>query len=307
MESKLLVQDRGIAVPGEVLAEGMEYLPSQGTYRHGDVIRAAMLGLVRVEGKILKLIPLSGRYMPKVGDIVVGQVDDILMSGWRINMNCAYSAVLPLKDATPQYIEKGEDLTKYFALGDWVVTKISNVTSQKLIDVSMRGPGLKKLIGGRVFSVGAQKVPRIIGKEGSMLSMIKQATSCRVVVGQNGNVWISGEPKREHIAVSAIRMIEQQSHIPGLTDRVKIFLDDQLKDLPPLPPQEEEQGTFDRQEGFSDRPQGGFGDRPQGDRPRGGFGDRPRGGFGDRPRSGFGDRPRGGGFRGGQRFRGGDY
>src|SRR3989344_1358301 len=188
MESKLCVNDRDIAVPGEVLVEGMEYLPSQGTYREGNNIRAGMLGLVRVEGKIIKLIPLSGRYMPKPGDVVVGQVDDILMSCWRLNINCAYSAVLPLKDATPQYIEKGEDLTKWFALGEWVVTKISNVTSQKLVDVSMRGPGLKKLAGGRVFTVGAQKVPRIIGKEGSMLVMIKQHTGCRLVVGQNGAV-----------------------------------------------------------------------------------------------------------------------
>src|SRR3989344_4933636 len=240
MESKLCVQDRDIAVPGEVLVEGMDYLPAQGTYRQGEVIRANMLGVVKIEGKIIKLIPLSGRYIPKVGDVVVGQVDDILMSGWRINMNCAYSAVLPLKDATPQYIEKGEDLTKLFALGDWMVTKISNVTSQKLIDVSMRGPGLKKLAGGRIFTVNPQKVPRIIGKEGSMLSMIKQTAGCRIVVGQNGVVWIDGEPEREVIAVSAVRMIEQQSHISGLTDRIKISLEEQTKDLPPIPQAVEE-------------------------------------------------------------------
>lgn len=268
MESKLCIQDRDIAVPGEVLAEGMEYLPSQGTYRQGEVIRANMLGLARVEGKIIKLIPLSGRYMPKVGDVVVGQVDDILMSGWRVNMNCAYSAVLPLKDATPQYIEKGEDLSKFFALGDWMVTKISNVTSQKLVDVSMRGPGLKKLAGGRIFTVNPQKVPRIIGKEGSMLAMIRQSTGCRIVVGQNGTVWLDGEPIRENIAVSAIRMIEQQSHIAGLTERVKQELDEKTRDLPALPERvEEPEAPMDyapRQERSFDSPRGGYGPRPGG-------------------------------------------
>ena len=278
METKLCVKDRDIAVPGEVLAEGMEYLPAQGTYRQGELIRANMLGLVRIEGKILKLIPLSGRYMPKPGDVVVGQVDDILMSGWRVDMNCAYSAVLPLKDATPQYIEKGEDLTKFFALGDWMVTKISNVTSQKLVDVSMRGPGLKKLVGGRVFMVNPQKVPRIIGKEGSMLSMIKQSTGCRIVVGQNGTVWLDGEPNRERIAIAAVRMIEEQSHISGLTDRVKQYLDEQCKDLPPLPEpvQEPEPEFVPRERSFEPR--------------RGGFG-------GPRP-GGFNRGPRPGGFRG---------
>jgi exosome complex component RRP4 len=291
MESKLCVQDRQIAAPGELLAEGMDYLPSQGTYRQGDHIRAGMLGLARIEGKVIKLIPLSGRYMPKVGDVVVGQVDDILMSGWRLNINCAYSAVLPMKDATPQYIEKGEDLTKFFALGDWMVTRISNVTSQKLVDISMRGPGLKKFSGGRIFTVNAQKVPRIIGKEGSMLAMIKQATGCRLVVGQNGVVWLDGEPQRENVAVEAIRMIESQSHIPGLTERVKAFLDERLRGMPPPPPMPEEEPSFSAPETFRDRPPREFGDR------RGGFRRGPPrgGGFRDR-RPRFGGRPHGGNY-----------
>jgi exosome complex component RRP4 len=69
-------------------------------------------------------------------------------------------------------------------------------------------------------------VPRIIGKQGSMVSMIKQYTNCRILVGQNGYVWIQGEdPSKELLAVQTIKKIEKEAHVPGLTDNVKAFLE----------------------------------------------------------------------------------
>jgi exosome complex component RRP4 len=220
-QSTLLAQDKSVVAPGEVLAEGMEYLPSQGTYRKNDRIYANQTGLLTIEGKVLKTIPLAGVYLPRRGDTIIGRVIDILMTGWRFDTNSPYSAVLPLKDATFDYIKKGADLTTYFDLDETVLCKIVQVTSQNLVDVSMKGPGLRKLKGGRVVKVNAAKVPRIIGKRGSMVSMIKQATGCQMAVGQNGLVWLSGEPEQEVIAVNAIRKIEREAHISGLTERMQ--------------------------------------------------------------------------------------
>ena len=90
----------------------------------------------------------------------------------------------------------------------------------------MKGPGLMKLKGGRIVRVNANKVPRIIGKQGSMVSMIKQSTNCRILVGQNGVVWVKGdEPSKELLAVQTIKKIECEAHIPGLTDNIKSFLE----------------------------------------------------------------------------------
>ncbi|MCX6707802.1 MAG: exosome complex RNA-binding protein Rrp4 [Candidatus Woesearchaeota archaeon] len=226
-----MVKDKDVVVPGEVLATGMDYLPSFGTYRLGDDIRASKLGLVKTEGKVVKIIPLSGRYLPKRGDTLVAEVIDVLMSGWLLNFNSAYSAMLSMKEATARFITKGSDLTRIFAIGDYVTCQIINVTSQKLVDVSMRGPGLRKLDGGRVIEVNTNKVPRIIGKEGSMISMIKNATACRITVGQNGFLWLQGEPELENVAILAIRKIEQEAHTDGLTERIKEFLEKNLKGM----------------------------------------------------------------------------
>ncbi|MFC1753708.1 exosome complex RNA-binding protein Rrp4 [Thermoproteota archaeon] len=233
---EIKVKDKDIVVPGEVLATGMDYLPSYGTYRLGDDVRSSRLGLVKIEGKVVKIISLSGRYLPKRGDTIIAEVTDVIMSGWLLDINSAYHSMLSMKEASSRFIQKGADLTKIYALGDYVTCNIINVTSQKLVDVSMRNPGLRKLEGGRMIEVNTNKVPRIIGKEGSMVTMIKNATGCMITVGQNGVVWVNGEPEMENIAIQAIFKAEKEAHTDGLTDRIKEFLDKSGAKAKPVAP-----------------------------------------------------------------------
>ena len=205
----------------------MDMLPGIGTYRDGENIIANRLGLAMIDGRTIKLIPLSGRYIPKAGDTIICKVIDVSFSGWRLDTNSAYSAMLSMKDTTSEFIQRGANLTQYYDLGEHIVCKITNVTSQKLIDVTMKGPGLRKLKGGRVIEVSTHKVPRIIGKQGSMVVMIKEATGCNITVGQNGLIWIYGDPMNELLAIQAIRKIEAESHLSGLTDKIKAFLEEQ--------------------------------------------------------------------------------
>ncbi len=231
MDKGLLVENKQIVVPGEMLANTMDYLPGDGTYRQNEAIRASRVGLVQIKGRAIKIIPLAGRYKPKKGDNVIGKIIDITISGWRVDLNCAYSGMLSMKDATSEFIARGSDLRRYFDLNDYIVAKIINVTSQNLIDLTTKGPGLRKLQGGIVFKVNPTKVPRIIGKGGSMVSMIKEMTGCRIIVGQNGLIWINGEPELEIVAINAIKKIERESHVSGLTEIIKSYLEEQTSKL----------------------------------------------------------------------------
>lgn len=223
--SEIIIKDKEISVPGETLALGMDVLPGHGTYRDGEKIIANRLGLASIDGRTIRLIPLSGRYIPKTDDTIICKVIDVGFSGWRLDTNSAYSAMLSMKDATSDFIQRGSNLTQYYDLGDYIVCKIVNVTSQKLVDVTMKGPGLRKLKGGRIIEVDSHKVPRIIGKQGSMVMMIKDAAKCNISVGQNGLIWIDGEPMNELLAIQAIRKIEKESHLSGLTEKIKEFLE----------------------------------------------------------------------------------
>ncbi|TKJ17027.1 RNA-binding protein [Candidatus Woesearchaeota archaeon B3_Woes] len=226
---KILLKEKEVVVPGECLAEGMDTLPGQGTYREGEKIFSSRIGLLSIDNRAIKIIPLTGKYIPKRGDTIIAKITDVIMSGWLLDTNTAYHAMLSMKEGTSDFIPKGANLRKYFDFGEYVVCNITNVTSQKLIDVTAKGPGLHKLKGGRVINVNSNKVPRIIGKQGSMVSMIKDATGCRITVGQNGLLWLQGEPEKEILTIKAIRMIEKESHKAGLTDNIKAFLEKEAK------------------------------------------------------------------------------
>jgi len=223
--SKLIAKDKEIVVPGEEVAEGLDFLPGYGTYRDNDKIIVSLLGVLNVDNRALKIIPLAGKYMPKRDDTVIAKITDIQMMGWRVDLGCAYTAVLNVRDASSDFIRKDANYTDYFKIGDYISTKITNVTSQKLVDITMKGPGLRKLIGGKIIKVNTNKVPRVIGKQGSMIGLVKDATNCRIIVGQNGFIWVSGDIEGEITAIEAIKEIETFAHVNGLTEKIKQFLE----------------------------------------------------------------------------------
>ena len=222
---ELLTKEKQIVVPGEVLATGMDYLPAGGAFREDDNIISCQLGIVNLSGRLIKVVPLGGPYIPKKGDTVIGRVADMTYSSWFVDVGYAYEASLTMKEATSAFVPRGAELTNFFKINDLVVGKLINVTKSKAMDLTMRGPGLRKLQGGKVILVPAPKVPRVVGKMGSMINMIKEMTGCQVIAGQNGRIWISGtDPVKERIAEEAVLLIAAESHISGLTDRVKDFI-----------------------------------------------------------------------------------
>lgn len=230
---KILVKDKDIVVPGDVLAEGIDYLPAGGAFREQQNIISSQLGIVSISERLVRVIALAGRYVPKRGDNVIGKVSTVAANNWFVNVGYANEAMLGLKEAVAEFVPRGVDLTQYFRAGDYLLCKIINVTRQKLIDVSMKGPGLRKLGPGRLIEVTPAKVPRMIGKAGSMINIIKDLTGCRVTIGQNGIVWINGNnAESEDLAIKALKMIEENSHKTGLTDEVKKFLEKESKNLP---------------------------------------------------------------------------
>jgi len=221
---ELKVKEKDIVMPGEILANGMDYLPGDGAYREKEDVVASKLGLVSVKGRLIKLIPLSGRYIPKAGDTVIGKVVDITFGGWMMDIGAVNNGNLSIKD-TSEYINRDADLTQYYDFGDIVCASVNKVVRSKIIDLTTKGQGLRKLRGGLLIKVGASKVPRIIGKGGSMVSMIKEATGCQITVGQNGVIWVYGtDGKKEKKARDAIKKIEENAHKEGLTEKVKEFL-----------------------------------------------------------------------------------
>ena len=217
-------EPREVVVPGQIVEQGLDFLPGDGTMREGQNIIAVKFGLLDRYGRLVKVIPITGAYFPKRDDIVIGEVTDITPVGWVITIGTRVTGLLTLAEGSREYIEKNADLSKYYNVGDLVVVRVHAVKPRS-IDFSMKGPGLRKLDEGLIVKVNPHKVPRVIGKAGSMVNLIKDATNCNIVVGQNGLIWVKGKGiESELLARDAIKKVEAFSHIPDLTERISDFL-----------------------------------------------------------------------------------
>jgi exosome complex component RRP4 len=214
--------ERKVVLPGEIIVESMDYLPGRNCFRDGNSIYSKRLGVIYYRGRVIDIVPLSGKYMPDIDDMVIGTVNEVQYSGWIVNINSPYKAFLPLSGVRG-FLDPGRtDLSKIYGVGDVIYAKVFEVTPMKDIKISMKDPSTRKFENGRIVRVSPVKVPRIIGKQGSMINMIKEKTGCRISVGQNGVVWLQGE--RENLAAKAILEIEDNSQIPGLTDHIAKLL-----------------------------------------------------------------------------------
>lgn len=218
---------REIVVPGDLLSSSPELKAGMGTFREKGRIYAAQIGIKSIRGNYVNVVPLAGKYLPKAGDMVIGVIVDIGPSNWLVDINCPYPAPLHVNDV-PWRVDFG-DTARYLNIGNSILVKVLKVDETKRIQLTLKEQGLRKLTSGRIIEISHSKVPRVIGKSGSMISMLKNYTNTRMFVGQNGRIWIDGEPDDIRLAVEAITMIDKQAHLLGLTEKVKEFLESKKK------------------------------------------------------------------------------
>lgn len=211
-------RDKLVVLPGSKIVESIDYLPGRNCYRDGNSIYSKRLGIVYYKGRVIDVVPLSGKYMPEADDMVIGKVDEVQYSGWIVNINSPYKAFLPLSGVRGFIEPSRTDLSKIYGVGELIYARVSEVTPMKDVRLSMKDPSTRKFESGRIMKISPVKVPRVIGKQGSMINMIKDKTGCRISVGQNGTIWLQGE--KENLAAKAIMEIEENSQIPGLTDHI---------------------------------------------------------------------------------------
>ncbi|MEK6812162.1 MAG: exosome complex RNA-binding protein Rrp4 [Nanoarchaeota archaeon] len=221
--------DRKVVIPGEVIFEGEEYLPGEGTEKRENKIVAIRYGLAEESNGLVKVIAVSGVYQPRRGNVVIGKVENLTFYGWQINIDSAEGAFLPLQEV-PGFVSK-EELAEVMDIGDMVAAKIIGVSGRG-VDLTIKLRGLGRIDEGLIIKVNSNKVPRVIGKEGSMINIIKEESGCNVTVGQNGLIWIKGEKIEEELLVKkAIEFIIERSSSHGLTEEVKEWFDKEKKEM----------------------------------------------------------------------------
>jgi len=163
-----------------------------------------------------KTTRLFGYYMPEVNDIVIGKVIDVLSNGWIIDINSPYVGKLSLKDT-------GVDPNDLYTYGDYILCQIIRMTKNKLIDLEIKKK--EKLNDGLILKVDPARIPRLIGKNSSMLNLIKEYLKIDIIIGKNGRIYLNGNVNDILKAVDIIRFVINNSYKRGLTEKVKEILE----------------------------------------------------------------------------------
>jgi len=221
-----MVDKRKYVIPGDVITTG-PFRPEQNVMLVGEKIIATAVGISEIYDDSVKVIPLTGKYIPKIDDLVIAKVNSHTSLSWELDINSCYVGFLPAQDVFGRdFSAHADELTSKLKTGDLVAARIANFdrTRDPLVTISDRDLG--KIDTGILIAISPSKVPRLIGKRGSMIQMIEQATDAAVTIGQNGWVVVSCDsPEGLLKAKTAIEMVNEKAHVANLTDQVKEMLD----------------------------------------------------------------------------------
>lgn len=212
-------------IPGEVVTTG-PFRPVDNVLLDGERIIATAAGMSEIFENEVRVVPFSGKYRPRIDDLVIGKVVSHTSSAWELDINAAYVGFLPAQDVFGRdFSSHADDLTAKLAKGDLVAARIANFdrTRDPLITIGDRDLG--KIDGGHMVSIAPGKISRLIGKKGAMIQSIEEGTGTAITVGQNGRVVIDGgSPDGLLKARKAVRLIDEQSYGYDLADRVREML-----------------------------------------------------------------------------------
>ncbi|AFS80331.1 exosome complex RNA-binding protein Rrp4 [Candidatus Nitrosopumilus koreensis AR1] len=221
-----MADKRKYVIPGDVVTTG-PFRPEQNVILEGNKIISTTIGISEIYDDSVRVIPLTGKYIPKINDLVIGKVNSHTSLSWELDINSCYVGFLPAQDVFGRdFSAHADELATKLKTGDLVAARIANFdrTRDPLVSISDRDLG--KIDSGDLVEISPSKVPRLIGKKGSMIQMIEEATDAAITIGQNGWVVVSCEsPEGLLKAKKAIQMVNEQAHVANLTDQVKEMLD----------------------------------------------------------------------------------
>jgi len=215
------VSSRRLVLPGDLLETKSK--PGSGIFRSGGRVHASVLGFSSDKSGYMNVNAIAGRYSPKVGDKIVAICVETGPSVWRMEIGSAFNSTL-------HHSESGwkvpfGDTARFLAVGDAIWAQVFMVDAAGSHQISLKKDDCRKLYSGTVIKIRPTNVPRVIGKQGSMITAIREKTQTRLLIGQNGHIWIDGKGNDIATAQKAIEMIDSEANSKGLTKKIEKLLE----------------------------------------------------------------------------------
>jgi len=212
---------RSLVLPGDILETKSK--PGWGIFRSEGIVHSSVLGYSSDRSGYVNVNPITGRYNPKVGDKIVAICVETGPSVWRMDIGSSFNSTL-------HHSESGwkvpfGDTARFLSIGDAIWAEVFMVDAAGSHQISLKKDDCRKLYSGTVVKLDPTNVPRVIGKQGSMITTIREKTQTRIQIGQNGYIWIDGKGEDIALAQKAVEMINRESTSKGLTKKIEKLLE----------------------------------------------------------------------------------
>ena len=213
-------------LPGDVIVTG-DYRPEQNVILDGNRLMSTAVGFSEIKDDLVTVTPLTGLYTPKTDDLVVGKIVSHNALSWEVNINSYYPGILTAFDIFGKdYSASRDDLSLKLNTGDIILARIANVNSRDPL-ITITGENLGKIDSGELVKISPAKIPRLIGKHGSMIQTIEGSTNATITVGQNGLIILKCDNSAGlKKAIASVKMIGMIQYEVNIEDKIQNILDE---------------------------------------------------------------------------------
>ena len=220
-EESSVKSNRKLVLPGDLMETKSK--PGKGIFRSEGRIHSSVVGYSSDRSGYINVNAIAGRYSPKVGDKIIAVCAETGPSIWRMDIGASFNSTL-------HHSESGwkvpfGDTARFLTIGDAIWAEVFMVDAAGTHQISLKKDDCRKLYSGTIVKIGPTNVPRVIGKQGSMITAIREKTQTRILIGQNGHIWIDGKGSDIATAQKAIEMIDNNANSKGLTKKIEKLLE----------------------------------------------------------------------------------
>lgn len=218
---------RTLATPGQPLGSLTTYMRGHGTHlvapptsssqqaaaAAAATISSSLAGRVLLTNRLLSLSPLSHRYTPETGDLLLGRVKSVLPGArkWKIDISSSSgSASLALSAINlPGGVQRRKlasdelQMRTFLREGDLLVAEVQGVFADGGVGLHTRSLRYGKLRNGRLVRVPVGLVRRGRSHFIKLARPGGEGGEVEMILGLNGWIWLSAVGAREGTTAGA--------------------------------------------------------------------------------------------------------
>lgn len=182
--------------PGEVIySNATDFLRGHGTFVRDSQLVAGVAGVVEQVDRLVSVRPFKQRwYAVEVGDVCVGQVEQIERSRWLVDINGRQTGVLQLSGINlpggEQRRRTAQDqLASFYVERDLLSCEVQALGREGGAVIHTRNAMYGKLEGGMVVRVPASLVKRQVRQFHTF--SVDAGADVHVIHGLNGCIWVA--------------------------------------------------------------------------------------------------------------------